>query len=238
TIYFTWNNFYNTVKLKDSAKWKPLYMFKGYINENFEISNITPLPFNSKKYSVRSPMVSKDGKKLYFVSDMPGGFGETDIYVVDIYNGKSFSAPKNLGPTVNTELSELSPYIDENNTLYFASNGHKGKGGLDIFKSEYIDGNFQQAKNLPSPINSKYDDFAFVIDINSNSGYFTSNRVGGKGGVDIYAFKEKKPICAQTITILALKKSNEQPLEKVIVSLFQNNTLIEKQTNAKNSTFK
>lgn len=238
TIYFTWNNFYNTVKLKDSAKWKPLYMFKGSINENFEISNITPLPFNSKEYSVKSPRVSKDGQKLYFVSDMPGGLGETDIYVVGIYNGISFSAPKNLGPTVNTELSELFPYIDENNTLYFASNGHKGKGRLDIFKSEYIDGNFQQAKNLPPPINSKYDDFAFVIDINSNSGYFTSNRDGGKGGVDIYAFKKNKPICAQTITILVLNEFNEQPLEKVAVSLFQNNTLIEKQTNTKNSNYK
>ncbi|MFO7674110.1 MAG: hypothetical protein R6V74_10425, partial [Lutibacter sp.] len=75
TIYFTWNNFYSALKSKDSAKWKTLYMFKASINQNFEISNVTPLPFNSKEYSVRSPAVSKDGKKLYFVSDMPGGFG-------------------------------------------------------------------------------------------------------------------------------------------------------------------
>lgn len=238
TIYFTWNNFYSALKSKDSAKWKTLYMFKGSINENFEISNVTPMPFNSKEYSVRSPAVSKDGKKLYFVSDMPGGFGETDIYVVNIINGTNFSSPKNLGPAVNTKHAELFPYIDENNTLYFSSNGHKGKGGLDIFKSEYIEGNFQQAKNLPSPINSKYDDFAFVINIVSNSGYFTSNRSGGKGDVDIYAFKEKGPICTQSITIFTVDESNENPLENVIVSLFQNNRLVEKQTITRNSNYK
>ncbi len=235
TIYFTWNNFYSALKSKDSAKWKTLYMFKGSINENFEISNVTPMPFNSKEYSVRSPAVSKDGKKLYFVSDMPGGFGETDIYVVDINNGINFGAPKNLGPIVNSKHAELFPYIDENNTLYFSSNGHKGLGGLDIFKSEYHEGNFQPATNLPPPINSKYDDFAFVVNNASNSGYFTSNREGGKGDVDIYAFKEK---CLQTIIVLALDESNEQPLEKVIVSLFQDNTFIEKQTISKNSSYK
>jgi len=238
TIYFTWNNYYSSLTRKDQTKLKSLYMFKGSINENFEISNITPLPFNSKEYSVRSPIVSKDGKKLYFVSDMPGGFGETDIYVVDIYNGRSYSVPKNLGPNVNTKNTELFPYVDENNTLYFSSNGHKSKGGLDIFKSENRDGNFQPAKNLEIPINSKFDDFAFVIDLASNAGYFTSNRDEGKGGVDIYAFKEKKTICEQTITILALDESNEQPLKNSSVSLFQNNTLVEKQTNAKNATYK
>ena len=238
TIYFTWNNYYSALKSDDSAKWKTLYMFKGSINENFQISNIRPLPFNSKEYSVRSPTVSKDGKKLYFISDMPGGFGETDIYVVDISNGINFGAPKNLGPAVNSKNAELFPYIDENNTLYFSSDGHNGQGGLDIFKSEFIDGNYQQAENLQKPFNSKYDDFYFVINKASNSGYFTSNRAGGKGGVDIYAFKEKKEICTQSITILTLDQSNLQALEKVTVSLFQDNTLIEKQTIAKNSNYK
>ena len=235
TIYFTWNNFYSALKSKDSAKWKTLYMFKASINEKFELSNVTPLPFNSKEYSVRSPRVSKDGKKLYFVSDMPGGFGETDIYVVEINNQGNYGAPKNLGASVNTKLSELFPYTDQNNTLYFSSNGHKGLGGLDIFKSEFKNGNFEQAVSLPSPFNSKYDDFAFVIDNASNSGYFTSDRDGGKGDVDIYAFKEK---CLQTITILTLNESNEQRLEKVFVSLFQNNKLVEKQTISKNTSYK
>ncbi|NEW79076.1 MAG: hypothetical protein GZ086_06535 [Gelidibacter sp.] len=237
TIYFTWNNFYSALKSKDSAKWKTLYMFKASINENFEISAVTPLPFNSKDYSVRSPAVSKDGKKLYFVSDMPGGFGELDVYVVDINNDGNYGAPKNLGSTVNTKQTELFPYIDQNNTLYFSSNGHKGLGGLDIFKSEFINGNFQQAINLRPPFNSKYDDFAFVIDA-AKSGFFTSNRDGGKGDVDIYAFKEKEPECSQTLIVLAINELTEQPLDQVTVSLFQNNKLVEKQTISKNSNYK
>ncbi|MDP2069092.1 MAG: hypothetical protein Q8K04_09005 [Lutibacter sp.] len=234
TIYFTWNNFYNTQTRKDSAKWKTLYMFKASVNQNFEISNVTPLTFNSKEYSVRSPAVSADGKKLYFVSDMPGGYGELDIYVVDINNEGNYGVPKNLGPIVNTKQTELFPYIDQNNTLYFSSNGYKGLGGLDIFKSEFINGNFQQAVNLPPPFNSKYDDFALVIDA-TNSGYFTSNRAGGKGDVDIYAFKEK---CIQTINILTLNDANDQPLDQVQVFLFLNNQLVEKQTVSKGSGYK
>ncbi|HEY9220809.1 MAG TPA: OmpA family protein [Lutibacter sp.] len=238
TIYFTWNNFYSALKSKDSAKWKTLYMFKASINEKFEISEVTPLPFNSKEYSVRCPRVSKDGKNLYFVSDMPGGYGETDIWVVDINDKENYGTPKNLGTTVNTKFAELFPYTDQDNTLYFSSNGHKGLGGLDIYKSEFKNGNFQQATNLPAPINSKYDDFAYVIDNASNSGYFTSNRDGGKGGVDIYSFKEKEPECFQTMIVLALNELTEQPLDQVQVSLFQNNKLIEKQTIGKGLGYK
>ena len=238
TIYFTWNNFYSALKSKDSAKWKTLYMFKASINQNFEISEVIPMPFNSKEYSVRSPAVSKDGKKLYFVSDMPGGFGELDIYVVEINNDGNYGVPKNLGPNVNTKQTEFFPYIDQNNTLYFSSNGYKGLGGLDIFKSEFKNGNFQQAINLPAPFNSKFDDFACVFDNASNSGYFTSNRTGGKGDVDIYAFKLKEPECVQTITILALSEFNDQPLDQVVISLFQNDKLIEKQIISKDFGFK
>jgi outer membrane protein OmpA-like peptidoglycan-associated protein/3,4-dihydroxy-2-butanone 4-phosphate synthase len=234
TIYFTWNNFYSALKSKDSAKWKTLYLFKASVNQNFEISNVAPMPFNSKEYSVRSPAVSADGKKLYFVSDMPGGYGELDIYVVDINSDGNYGTPKNLGSAVNTKQTELFPYIDQNNTLYFSSNGYKGLGGLDIFKSEFINGNFQQAVNLPPPFNSKYDDFALVIDA-TNSGYFTSNRAGGKGDVDIYAFKEK---CIQTINILTLNDANDQPLDQVQVFLFLNNQLVEKQTVSKGSGYK
>ena len=237
TIYFTWNNFYSALKSKDSAKWKTLYMFKAAINENFEISAITPMPFNSKEYSVRSPAVSKDGKKLYFVSDMPGGFGELDVYVVNINNDGSYGAPKNLGPTVNTKQTELFPYVDQNNALYFSSNGHKGLGGLDILKSEFTNGNFQQAINLPTPFNSKYDDFAFVMDA-ENSGYFTSNRSGGKGDVDIYAFKVKEPKCSQNLVVLAINELTNLPLDQVSISLFQNNKLVEKQTISKGSNIK
>lgn len=208
TIFFTWNNFYDTQSRKDSAEFKPLYLFSASVDENFNISNILPLPFNSKNYSVRSPEVSKDGKKLYFTSDMPNGFGGFDIYEVTIINGRIIGWPKNLGPNVNTNKNELFPFIDNENTLYFASYGHKGKGRLDIFKSKNSNGIFQKAENLPAPINSKYDDFGFVIKPESNMGYFTSNRKYGKGDVDIYGFKliEKE-------TEKKVKKSNKFALE-------------------------
>ena len=127
TIYFTWNNFYITQR-KDSAKWKTLYMFKASINDSFEISNVTPLPFNNKEYSVRSPYVSPNGKQLFFISDMPSGYGGQDIYVVDILPNNEYSKPENLGPLVNTKKNELFPFIDTNNRLYFSSYGHKGLG--------------------------------------------------------------------------------------------------------------
>ncbi len=189
TVYFTWNNFYNTHKRIDSAKWQTLRIVKASFNKNFKLINTTSLPFNSSEYSVRNPELSKDGKQLYFISDMPNGFGDTDIYVVDIHSDGTYGKPKNLGPNINTKKSEIFPFIDENNTLYFSSYGHKGKGRLDIFKSEFKDGKFQKAINLPKPINSKFDDFAYVINNLTNSGFITSNRIGGKGGTDIYAFK-------------------------------------------------
>ncbi len=187
TIYFTWNNFYDTHKRKDSAKWKTLYLFKASVDEDFNISNITPLPFNSKKYSVRSPEVSKDGKQLFFFFYLAGGYGDFDIYVVDILSNGGHSWPKNLGPAVNTKKAELYPFVDQNNNLYFSSYGHKGMGSLDVFKSEFINGSFQPVENLPFPINSKFDDFALVFNDSSSSGFFTSNRKKGKGDVDIYA---------------------------------------------------
>ena len=237
TIYFTWNNFYNTQTRLDSAKWRTLQIMKADINNNFQLSNIKHLPFNSKKYSVRSPMISKDGTKLFFVSDMPNGFGKNDIYVVEIKNDSIYGNPRNLGKNINTDKDELYPFIDENNTLYFSSYGHKGNGNLDIYKSLNKNGEYQKAENLGTPINSTYDDFAFVIDNSKNKGYFTSNRKGGKGDVDIYGFKLKDEECKQQVTSLFFNKNTGEPLTNVKVSLFSNNELVEsKVISTENST--
>jgi len=227
TVYFTWNNFYNTQKRKDSAKWKTLQVMRGSINEKFEISNITHLPFNSEEYSVRCPEVSKDGKQLFFASDMPGNIGGHDIYVVDILNDNSFSQPKNLGKNVNTKLHEFYPFIDENNTLYFSSYGHKGLGDLDIFKSEYKNNNYQLAENLQAPINSKYDDFGFVIKNYNKTGFFTSNRDGSIGGVDIYAFKTKEKECKPILYVTVLNKETNEIILKPSVLIYENKQLLE-----------
>ncbi|WP_299526695.1 OmpA family protein [uncultured Lutibacter sp.] len=238
TIYFTWNNFYDTQKRTDSAKWKPLYIFKASIDENFKLSNILPLTFNSKDYSVRSPEVSKDGKQLYFVSDMPNGYGNFDIYVSTINSNGSHGSPKNLGANVNTEFDELYPFVNKEKTLYFSSNGHKGKGSLDVFKSEFKDGDFQKAENLEAPINSKYDDFAFVINNDTNSGYFTSNRKKGKGNVDIYSFKPKEEEkCTKQITGFILDKETKKQIDSVLVSLYLNSVIKESKTIAKNTNY-
>ena len=116
------------------------------------------VPFNNENYSVGQPALSPDGKRLYFVSDMPGSIGGTDIFVVDVLEDGSFSQPKNLGPTINTSGREMFPFVTEEK-LYFASDGHLGLGGLDIFESELTIDGFKEPYNLGKPINSNRDDF-------------------------------------------------------------------------------
>ncbi len=238
STYFTWNNFYNSTSKKDSEEWKTLHIVKANVNSNLEVSNIKNVPFNSNDYSVMQPQISADGKQLYFVSDMPNGYGYTDIYVVDINSDGTYGKPRNLGPNVNTDKTESFPFIDSNNTLYFSSYGHNSKGGFDIFKSEFKNGNFKKATTLPSPINTKSDDFAFVIDTNKKSGFFTSARRGGKGDADIYGFNlvEKEIKCIQFISGLVLNK--KMKLSNASVSLYNDeNKLISSITTLKNGRY-
>ncbi|WP_456376643.1 OmpA family protein [Lutibacter sp.] len=239
TVYFTWNNFYNTKSRKDSAKWRTLHLAKATVTDNFKISNISSLPFNSSEYSISNPEISKDGKRLFFVSDMPNGYGENDIYFVDILNDGSYSTPKNLGPNINTSQSEFFPFVDKNNTLYFSSYGHKGKGNIDIFKSNFKNNSYQKAENLPSPINSKKDDFAFVIDSSTQTGFFSSTRKGGKGDADIYAFKVKDKIveCTKEITGLIINKETKKSIDKVQIALYHNTILQETKIIIKDSKY-
>ena len=230
TVYFTWNNFYTTHESINSDEWKTLHIVKASIDKNFEVSNIIPLPFNSEKYSIKNPQVSYNGKQLFFVSDMPGGYGKTDIYVVDINSDGPYSEPKNLGATINTYQAELYPFVDQQHTLYFSSDGHKGLGKLDIFKSDFNNGNYQKVKNLPPPINSKFDDFALVTNNVANSGYFTSTRKKNKRDADIYAFKTTTTEivqCTKSITGLTLNKETQKPIDNVLISLYHNNILQE-----------
>lgn len=185
TIYFTRNNYGKRLKRgKNGINHLKIYRSRLV---NGEWTRAEELPFNSEDYSTGHPTVSPDGKKMYFVSDRPGGFGETDIYVVDIYPDGGFSEPKNLGRTINTAAKEMFPYIAEN-TLYFSSNRPMGFGGLDIYKSEGVNDIFGVGVNLGKPINSSRDDFSYIIDTSGEQGYFASNRKGGKGDDDIYSF--------------------------------------------------
>ena len=163
-----------------------LKIFRATLAGN-EWVNIDPMPFNSYDYNVAHPSLSRDGSRLYFASDMPGGYGGTDIYVVENRNG-IWGRPQNLGKQVNTEGNEAFPFIHENNILYFSSDGHVGLGGLDVFSAELTRGEFKNVTNLAAPVNSSKDDFAFIIDREMKAGYVSSNRPGGIGEDDIYSF--------------------------------------------------
>lgn len=185
TIYFTRNNFGKKLKRgKNGINHLKIYQSKFV---NGEWSEAEELPFNSDDYSTGHPTISPDGKQMYFVSDRPGGYGGTDIYVVDILGNGQFSEPKNLGRTVNTSAKEMFPYITDN-ALYFSSNRSMGFGGLDVFKSDYANGYFSVGVNMGEPINSSRDDFSYIVDSTGQKGYFASNRLGGKGDDDIYSF--------------------------------------------------
>ncbi|WP_350293386.1 OmpA family protein [uncultured Croceitalea sp.] len=187
TIYFTRNNYNKKKKIRRDKKGVShlkLYMSKEV---NGEWTEAIELPFNSDNYSTGHPAITADGKRLFFVSDMPGGYGGTDVYVVDIEEGNTFSKPRNLGMAVNSPRKEMFPFITEN-TLYFSSNRTEGLGGLDIYKSSFSAEGFDKAENLGAPFNSVRDDFSLIIDEKTEKGYFASNRPGGKGRDDIYSF--------------------------------------------------
>ncbi len=191
TMYFSRNSF------KPGEKGSNLSKLKIYRAEkiNGEWKTVEELPFNSENFTYTHPALSPDGKRLYFSSDMPGSFGSSDIWYVEIYEDNSYSYPQNLGPKVNTTERENFPYISKDNKLYFASDGQLGYGGLDIFVAD-IDKNgmIGDILNLGKPINSPQDDFSFTIDTKHNYGYFASSRNNAKMRDNIYVFYKSNEI--------------------------------------------
>ncbi len=164
-------------------------VLKLFYKENIQSeADFIPFPYNSSEYSVGHPALSPDGSQMIFSSNMPGGEGESDLYLTDFIDG-TWSEPVSLGTVINTFGNEVFPFWANETTLYFASDGHMGYGGLDVFQSTFINGEWTKPTNLMQPINSSYDDFGIVFSKNGTSGFFSSNRPGGKGSDDIYAFK-------------------------------------------------
>ena len=153
------------------------------------LSRVRNLPFNNDEYSVMHPSLSRDETRLYFSSNMPGGFGGFDIYYVNIDRNGRYSKPVNMGQSINTEGNEVFPFSYREDVLFFASNAHPGLGGLDIYMTVRLDTELQEVVNLGTPFNSSKDDFSFYIDSKFKFGFISSNRPGGKGEDDIYSFK-------------------------------------------------
>jgi outer membrane protein OmpA-like peptidoglycan-associated protein/tetratricopeptide (TPR) repeat protein len=236
TVYFTRNNYNNGKKGKNAEGTILLKLYKATL-ENGKWINVKELPFNSDDFSTAHPALGPDEKTLYFASNRPGTLGESDIYKVAILGNDSYGNPENLGNTINTEGKETFPFISAENELYFSSNGHPGLGGLDVFVAKMNpQGSFEKPNNVGMPINSSMDDFAFIINTNTNTGYFSSNREGGKGYDDIYSFIETKKLeCKQLIAGTVIDKDTQGFLAaaKVIVLDEQMNVLKELSTDDK-----
>ena len=183
-------------------------------------SGVVSAPFNNNEYSTGHPALSQDGKTLYFVSDMPGGKGGSDIYMVAINSDGSLGTPERLGDNINTEGKELFPYIDSNGTLYFSSNGHMGIGGLDVFYAEAQGDGFDVVNNLGKGVNSSADDFAYKYDPTSQSGYVSSNREGGMGSDDIYMVEAVEIPCEVTIAVLVINENTNAAVAGARVDLY------------------
>lgn len=238
TMYFTRNNYGKKLRRdKRGVNHLKLYMSR---KQNGQWSDATELPFNGEDYSTGHPAMSPDGKQLYFVSDMPGSIGETDIFVVDVFGDGSFSSPRNLGPEINTEGKEMFPFVNEQK-LYFSSNGHLGLGGLDVFEVSLDPENgFGEVLNMGKPINSNKDDFSYIVDEETQKGYFASNRRGGKGDDDIYSFQRLLPEEANENAIAGVITdliTGETIPEALVVLLDENNRKLKEVTSGSDGSF-
>lgn len=236
---FTTRSLRNSSK-KDSTKLRTdlLKIFYAYLNDQKKVI-YTPFPYNSEDYSCGHPAISADGKSLIFSSNKPGGAGQSDLYISKLIEGK-WSEPVNIGKNINTFGNEVFPYLANDSTLFFSSDGLPGFGGLDIYETNLVNGEWIEAWNLKLPINSPYDDFSPVFDNKMTSGFFSSNRPGGLGSDDIYAFRnyhrtpptDDRPAMAAkagsqkslTISGFVKDKTTKAPLDSVTVFVLNTTT--------------
>ena len=225
TMYFTRNNYGKKLKRDKNG----INHLKIYVSQKIdgEWADAEEVSFNSDDYSTGHPALSPDGKQLYFVSDMPGTIGQTDIFVVDVQDGNTFSEPRNLGPEINTERKEMFPFINDKK-LYFSSDGHIGLGGLDVYEVAYTEEEgFQEVKNVGQPVNSNLDDFSYIVNEENQQGYFASNRASGKGDDDIYSFKrlvvEEVPEVSNAIAGVVTELITGDIMPQALVELLDEN---------------
>ena len=229
TVYFTSDSFRESSFEKDKANKLKLgrnNLFKATKNGD-SWGDITSLPFNSKEFSTSNPSLSRDGKTLYFSSDRPGSIGGVDIWKVAVNADGTYGEPQNLGNKVNTEGNESFPFIaDDNKTLYFASSGRPGLGGLDVFQIDLTSG---EASNLGKPVNSEKDDFAFTFNESKKVGFVSSNR---NGNDDIFG---ATPVCSVDVLTVVTDAKTGAILTNATVSILDDkrNVIATEMSNAK-----
>jgi outer membrane protein OmpA-like peptidoglycan-associated protein len=221
---------YNKTEELNTNQVRVLELWWSEKDANGEWGKAQPMSFNNKEYNVGHGALTPDGRTLYFVSDMPGGEGESDIYYSTRNGDGTWSSPTNAGQNINTEGKEMFPFYHDKGMLFFASDGHAGIGGLDVFMATVSGTTFVTSKNLGSTLNSSMDDFAFILDKEMKTGYVSSNRDGGKGNDDIYAFDLLKPFkLTKRIEGIAREKGKGIILTGAVIKLYgaDNNVLAE-----------
>jgi outer membrane protein OmpA-like peptidoglycan-associated protein len=200
TIYYSRNLEVNN-KLSDVANPRNRLGIFYAVKIDGQWTKVRDLRINNEWYSVTTPWLSPDGKKLYFASDKPGGFGGSDLYYSE-WKEERWNDPVNLGPVINTQYNESYPYTNPAGELFFSSDGPQGLGGKDIYFSRFSDSTWLTPVHIDAPINSASDDFGIITDSLMNTGYFSSNR--GKT-IDIYYFKTNFP----QIFYASIQKENQ-----------------------------
>ncbi len=224
TIYFSSESFKDQLFQKDNVKklkYGQVNLYKA-VKENGKWTAITPLPFNSKSYSVGNPSLDREGNWLYFASNMPGSIGGTDLWKVAVNPDGSYGAPENLGRKINTVDDENFPFVTEDGVLYFSSDRLTGFGGLDVFSVDLK--KEERLENMGKPLNTEKDDFAFTFNKEKNIGFVSSSRLGDD---NIYS---TKPVCDASIDVVVKNAKTQKMLTdyRVLISDMNNNVLATK----------
>lgn len=218
-LYFTRNNWHYGVEQRSARKELNLGIYySDVVTGEFgqpEWGPVILFDHNDPDHNLGHPCVSHDGRHLYFVSDRPGGFGGTDIWVCENL-GNQWGSPRNLGPRVNTSGDEMFPYIDRNGWLYFASDGHPGLGGMDLFRTRLAEAGPGNVFNLGYPMNTRHNDHGLIL-INDTTGFFSSDRPGGMGSDDIYGCTIRPPMIH--IAGIVVDKHTREPIEGATILL-------------------
>lgn len=221
TMFFTRNAYEDGDYQKNEEGVSQLKIYQAkFVNDEWQ--DIKPLPFTSKDYATANPSLGPDNNYLYFSSNMPGGFGNSDIYRVKINDDSSFGEPENLGEKINTEGRENFPFVDNEGRLFFSSDGHLGFGGLDVFYIKLQNKDQENPKNAAQPVNSSADDFSFTYIANKKTGYVASNRGENPSNDNIYQLDLIEPLDETMLDILVTDVETNNPIEKAEVAIYDN----------------